>query len=128
MVTISLIISIAALIMLLLTRIKVHEIDETLNESYGRANVIEGDILDIKTALDKIRFNRLKSTRGNVFNMDLKIHDALKLHPDAPAVFKSFHLGGCSACSVGADETIEGGAAAHNIDLNNLLTALNKLE
>lgn len=125
--SIALIISLIALGLVLLTRSKVGELGRGLNENYGTINGLDGKMEELKAELGKIKFAQLKTTGRPIFNKDMKIHDAIKLHPDAQSIFASFHLGGCSSCAVGENETIEEGALTHEVDMEKLLEALNKL-
>ena len=123
----TLIIAVIALGLVLLTRSKVGELGRGLNENYGKINELDGKIEELKAELGKIKFAQLKAKGKPIFNKDMKIHEAIKLHPDAQSIFASFHLGGCSACAVGADETIAEGTLTHEVDMAKLLEALNKL-
>ena len=102
--------------------------DERFINYYGTINELDGKVEELKKILTKLQFSQLKQKGETVFTKDMKIHDAINMHPDAQSVFASFHLGGCSACAVGEDETIEEGAVAHEVDLDKLLDALNKLD
>jgi hybrid cluster-associated redox disulfide protein len=60
------------------------------------------------------------------FTKDMTIEEALELNPKAREVFAKFGMG-CFVCSGALMETIEEGAQAHGIDVEQLVKELNKL-
>ncbi len=67
------------------------------------------------------------STEAKQFNKDMTVGEALRLHADAGAVFMSYHLGGCSHCSISEHETIEQICFGYGIPVDELLGTLNSL-
>ncbi|MBI4553909.1 MAG: disulfide oxidoreductase [Candidatus Latescibacteria bacterium] len=57
----------------------------------------------------------------------MTVAEALELHPDAGAVMASFHLGGCSSCSISEHHVLGPAAESYGVDVDALLTALNSL-
>lgn len=57
----------------------------------------------------------------------MTIDEALKLHPEAGLVLSSYHLGGCSHCSINEMETIEEVCNGYGIEVTDLLDSLNSL-
>lgn len=71
---------------------------------------------------------RERSYGGNMkFTKDMTIEEALEKDSRTREVFAKFGMG-CFICSGALMESIEEGAEAHNIDINELLKALNKLD
>lgn len=62
-----------------------------------------------------------------MFTREMSIGEAMELHPEAPLVFASFHLGGCRSCSVNEQETIEQVCQGYGIEEEILLDTLNGL-
>jgi len=62
-----------------------------------------------------------------VFTAHMTIDEAWNNHPQAPGVFRQFHLPSCSGCSVRFDERISEATHAYGIDLEVFLCALNAL-
>lgn len=56
---------------------------------------------------------------------DMSIIEIVQKHPETVDVFRS-HGMGCLGCAAARFENIEQGASAHGIDINTLITALNK--
>lgn len=56
---------------------------------------------------------------------DMIISQTVNLHPQVMRVLEEYGMG-CSYCMGSIDETIEGGARMHGVDLNVLLKALNQ--
>lgn len=61
------------------------------------------------------------------FTPDMKVGEAMKLHPKAQFVFASYHLGGCSHCAISEHETIEQVCYGYGIPPEELLESLNSL-
>ena len=57
---------------------------------------------------------------------DMTFNQALQMSPDVARVLGQFHLG-CVGCMGAMNETLEQGARAHGLDVNEILTALNAL-
>ncbi len=55
------------------------------------------------------------------------VADALAMHPKARWVFAAYHLGGCNACNLAHEETLEQVAEGYQISLERLLADLNGL-
>ncbi|PLX80156.1 MAG: disulfide oxidoreductase [Desulfuromonas sp.] len=55
---------------------------------------------------------------------DMTFHQVLQEHPGAAKVLAGFNLG-CVGCMGAANETLEQGAMAHGIDVNEIVQALN---
>lgn len=55
------------------------------------------------------------------------VGEALRTHPKAKEMMSSFHLGGCSACSMSEQETLEQVCEGYGVNLEKLLNALNGL-
>jgi len=63
---------------------------------------------------------------SNKFGRDTLIIDALRIHPQARAIFAERGMG-CVGCMGSDAETIENGARMHGINVEALLSELNKL-
>ncbi len=68
-----------------------------------------------------------KPSLKTVFTAQMTIDEAWNNHPQAPEVFRQFHLPSCSGCSVRFDERISEAAHAYEIELEDFLCALNTL-
>jgi hybrid cluster-associated redox disulfide protein len=55
------------------------------------------------------------------------VADALSMHPKARWVFAAYHLGGCNACNLAQEETLEQVAEGYRIPLEQFLADLNSL-
>ena len=56
---------------------------------------------------------------------DMTIADIIGRYPQTIAVFRDFGLS-CQECQIADFEEVEHGAGVHNIDIDELLAALNK--
>ncbi len=57
----------------------------------------------------------------------MTVGDAIALHPEAGLVFSSYHLGGCSHCSINEVETIEQVCMGYGVEVETLIDSLNNL-
>jgi len=57
---------------------------------------------------------------------DMKFHDVMRKSPEVAKVLASFNLG-CVGCMGAQHESLEQGAIAHGLDVEELLTALNAI-
>ncbi|PKA14843.1 disulfide oxidoreductase [Leptospira haakeii] len=61
------------------------------------------------------------------FFKEMTVGEAIGLHPEAGLVFSSYHLGGCSHCSINELETIEQVCMGYGVEVEVLLDSLNNL-
>jgi hybrid cluster-associated redox disulfide protein len=58
----------------------------------------------------------------------MTVGEAMKVNSDVALVFSSFHLGGCSHCSINDMETIEQVCQGYGVPVEDLIQSLNNLE
>jgi hybrid cluster-associated redox disulfide protein len=61
------------------------------------------------------------------FYKEMTVGEAMTIHPEAGLVFSSYHLGGCSHCSINEIETIEQVCQGYGVEVEVLLDSLNNL-
>jgi hybrid cluster-associated redox disulfide protein len=61
------------------------------------------------------------------FTGEMTVGQAMQLHPEAGLVFSSYHLGGCSHCSINELETIEQVCGGYGVPVDQLVDSLNNL-
>jgi hybrid cluster-associated redox disulfide protein len=61
------------------------------------------------------------------FYKEMTVGEAMALHPEAGIVFSSYHLGGCSHCSINELETIEQVCMGYGVEVEVLVDSLNNL-
>jgi hybrid cluster-associated redox disulfide protein len=61
------------------------------------------------------------------FNKDMTFHQALQVSPEVAGVLGQFNLG-CVGCMGAMNETIEQGARAHGLDVEDIIKALNAID
>lgn len=61
------------------------------------------------------------------FSADMTVGEAMQRHPEAGLVFSSYHLGGCSHCSINELETIEQVCMGYGVPVDQLVDSLNNL-
>jgi len=57
----------------------------------------------------------------------MTVGEAMQVHPEAGLVFSSYHLGGCSHCSINEVETIEQVCQGYGVEVEVLVDSLNNL-
>ena len=62
----------------------------------------------------------------SVITKDMTFHEVMQKNPEVVKVLGSFNLG-CVGCMGAMNETLEQGATAHGLDVEDLLTALNAI-
>jgi hybrid cluster-associated redox disulfide protein len=62
----------------------------------------------------------------SVITKDMTFHEVMQKSPEVVKVLGSFNLG-CVGCMGAINETLEQGATAHGLDVEELLTALNSI-
>jgi hybrid cluster-associated redox disulfide protein len=62
----------------------------------------------------------------SVITKDMTFHEVMQKSPEVVKVLGSFNLG-CVGCMGAVNETLEQGATAHGLDVEDLLTALNAI-
>jgi hybrid cluster-associated redox disulfide protein len=61
------------------------------------------------------------------FTPEMTVGQAMRLHPDTSLVFESYHLNGCSHCSINEMETIAQVCSGYGVPMDQLLDSLNNL-
>ncbi len=61
------------------------------------------------------------------FNKDMTFHQALQASPKVAKVLGQFNLG-CVGCMGAMNETIEQGARAHGLNVEDIIKALNAID
>ncbi len=61
------------------------------------------------------------------FYKEMTVGEAMALHPEAGIVFSSYHLGGCSHCSINELETVEQVCIGYGVEVDVLVDSLNNL-
>ncbi|BCR04999.1 hypothetical protein DESUT3_20680 [Desulfuromonas versatilis] len=59
-------------------------------------------------------------------NKDMTFHQVLQMSPEVAKVLGKFNLG-CIGCMGAMNETLEQGAQAHGLDVNDILRELNAI-
>ena len=62
----------------------------------------------------------------SVITKDMTFHEVMQKSPEVVKVLGSFNLG-CVGCMGAVNETLEQGATAHGLDVEELLSALNAI-
>lgn len=61
------------------------------------------------------------------FEPQMKVRDAVTLHPQAEQILAAFHLGGCNSCAIDPNDTLAAVCQENGRDLSQLLQNLNLL-
>ena len=104
---------------------------ESLQDAHRRLYLAQARLNELENTVQK----EVRSLRADVkrqpgavgFDPTMRIGDAIANDPRVRDVFAQFHLGGCSACAVNEEETIEQAAMRYGVPLEQLLAALETL-
>jgi hypothetical protein len=61
------------------------------------------------------------------FEPQMKVRDAVTIHPQAEQILAAFHLGGCNSCAIDPNDTLAAVCQENGRDLSQLLQNLNLL-
>ncbi|MCS6801721.1 MAG: hypothetical protein RMM58_11470 [Chloroflexota bacterium] len=102
------------------------EIEYVRRRATDQIDDLSEEVERLRTELRRLRV--AVRTGGTLrFTPDLRIDELADIHPEAPAVLASFHIGGCQSCAVDGGETLAGAVRARGANLDQVLAALNAL-
>lgn len=83
---------------------------------------------ELRVALAQARAeSRLPNGVAAPFAPQMKVREALAVHPQAEQIMAALHLGGCNSCAVDPNDTLADICREHGRDLTQLLYNLNLL-
>lgn len=83
---------------------------------------------ELNTAFAQVRAeHQLPAGVAATFAPQMKVREAVALHPQAEQLLAAFHLGGCNSCAVDPNDTLADICREHGRDLTQLLQNLNLL-
>lgn len=83
---------------------------------------------EMSVGLAQVRAERRLPNGAAVhFVPEMKVQDAMALHPQVEQLLAAFHLGGCNSCAVDPSDTLADICREHGRDLTQLLQNLNLL-
>jgi hybrid cluster-associated redox disulfide protein len=101
---------------------------DTLRETQRRLYLAQARLNELESTVQKdlqvLRSLLRRQSGGPLLESSMKITDAIAIDPRIRDVFAQFHLGGCSACAVNEEHTIEQAAMSYGVDLDRLMAAL----
>lgn len=78
----------------------------------------------VENTAAQLRIEIKKNVGQSIFTPEMSVKEAQMAHPQAQIVMERLHLGGCSSC---AEDSLSKASFDHGVDINILLTNLNKL-
>lgn len=102
-------------------------------DRYNRALFDANDAIrnvrdELNAALAQVRAeSRLPSGVVASFAPQMKVREAVAIHPQAEQILAAFHLGGCNSCAVDPNDTLADICREQGRDLTQLLQNLNLL-
>jgi outer membrane murein-binding lipoprotein Lpp len=102
------------------------EIDYVRRRANDQIDELAEDVERLRGEVRRLRV--AVRTGGSLrFTPDLRVDELADVHPDAPAVLASFHIGGCQSCAVAGDTTLAAAVQEKGANLDQVLAALNAL-
>lgn len=132
------VVSIAALLLALLTLVYAWKLQRELDVACGRLDrhnrtlfKVEESIRTLREEMEeataRLRVEMMQRTGAARFTSEMTVREALLLHPQAQQILAGFHLGGCSSCTVEPGETLAALCASCGVNETELLANLNQL-
>ena len=81
----------------------------------------------VEEELAQMRVALRQQQGATAFAPEMTVREVLMVHPQAEQVLASFHLGGCSHCSVEPGERLADACREHGVDVQALVGTLNLL-
>jgi hybrid cluster-associated redox disulfide protein len=104
---------------------------EALCDAQRRLYLVQARLHELENTMQKelqaVRTLVQRQAGGPPFEPTMKIADAVAIDPRVREVLARFHLGGCNACAIDEEHTIEQAALSYGADLERLMVALTSL-
>jgi hypothetical protein len=104
---------------------------EAVRDAQRRLYLVQARLHELESTMQKelqaVRTLVRRQSAGPLFEPTMKIADAVAIDPRVREVLAQFHLGGCNACAIDAEHTIEQAALGYGADLERLMIALTTL-
>jgi hybrid cluster-associated redox disulfide protein len=100
----------------------------TLRDAQRRLYLAQTRLNELESTVQKelqvLRRVLQRQSGAPLFEPSMKIAEAIALDPRVRDILAQFHLGGCSACAINEEHTLEQAAMSYGVDLERLMTAL----
>jgi hybrid cluster-associated redox disulfide protein len=114
-----------------ITFFKQRYLRDLLRDTQRRLYLAQARLNELESTMQKelqaLRGLVRRSSGGPLLEPTMKITDAIAIDPRSRDILAQFHLGGCSACAINEEHTIEQAAISYGVDLNRLMAALTAL-
>jgi hypothetical protein len=103
-------------------------LQEALQDARRRLYLTQARLTELERSTQQewraLRATMRRQAGGRLFEPSMRIADAIAIDPRVRDVLAQFHLGGCRACAIDEEHTIEQAAASSGVDLEHLMAAL----
>jgi hypothetical protein len=104
---------------------------EAVRDAQRRLYLVQARLHELESTMQKelqaVRTMVRRQAGDPLFEPTMKIADAVAIDPRVRDVLAGFHLGGCNACAIDEEHTIEQAALSYGADLERLMIALTTL-
>ena len=118
----------AALGLAMITCFRQRYLRDLLRDAQRRLYLAQARLNELENTVQKelqaLRSVMRRQAGGPLFEPSMKIAEAIAIDPRVRDILAQFHLGGCSACAVNEEHTIEQAAMSYGVDLDRLMVAL----
>lgn len=115
----------------LTTWLRVRSLRESLQEAHRRLYLAQARLNELEQTVHKevraLRADIRRQAGESRFDPRMKLADAIAIDPRVREVLAQFHLGGCQACAVDEEATIEQTAMTHGVNIDQLMMMLEAL-
>ena len=117
-----------ALSLAMITCFRQRYLRDVLRDAQRRLYLAQARLNELESTVQKelqaLRSVMRRQSGGPPFEPSMKLAEAIALDPRVRDILAQFHLGGCSACAVNEEHTIEQAAMSYGVDLDRLMVAL----
>lgn len=125
------IIAIVALGIAVVAFLRERSLRESLQDVQRRVYLAQARLHELENTVQQgfqsLRADVRRQSGATAFAPEMKIADAIAIDPRARDVLGQFHLGGCSACAINEEDTIEHAAMSYGVKVEQLMAALEAL-
>jgi len=101
---------------------------DTLRDAQRRLYLAQARLNELESTVQKelqaLRSSIRRQSGSPLFEPSMTVAEAIAIDPHVRDILAQFHLGGCSACAINEEHTIEQAAMSYGVDLDRLMVAL----
>ncbi len=125
------VVGLIALGIAVITFVRGRSVRAALQDAHRRLYLAHARLNELEDTMQKeltsLRAEVRWRSGATVFHPQMKLSDAIAIDARVRDVFSHFHIGGCSACAVDEEQSIEQVATSYGLTIEQLMAALTGL-